>query len=461
MSRRSEWLVAAVVIAAVAAGAALTLFYLRRETHARDAFLYIPRVLKISPAAAILQQYIRIPTTDGNEIDGARFLVARLAEARVHAEIIESAPRRANVYARIRGRVPGEGLLLLNHIDVVPAPGKWTRAPFSGSLLVNQIYGRGAVDMKGTAICELVAFTDVARSGRVPEHDIVFLAVADEEAGGELGTRWLLDHRPDVFEGVRYALNEGGITEIYHESLTYFGIETGSKQAIDLDLVAPTRESLRALRIALEPHFRPREATRVLPGVRRYFTSVAPSTQSNRQYLSNIDAVIAAGKLWLLPATYSELLENTMFVADVHSTPDGRWAMRVAMRNLPDENPDARIAWLASVARPFGATIGTVRSKQGPAPISDDETPLFRLIAEEAKRAFHCPVGPDLLIFSTNDSRYLRARGLVCYGVQVFPVDYYQSLSIHGPDERVRADWFDQGVALMRRIVTRFAFERR
>jgi acetylornithine deacetylase/succinyl-diaminopimelate desuccinylase-like protein len=460
MSRRAEWLIAAVLIAAVAAGAAWTIVYKRRETRDRDANLYIPKHAALTPEAALLQQYIRIRTQDGDEIEGARFLVAELAQAGIHAEVIESAPRRANVYARIRGRTPGEGLLLLNHIDVVPADGKWTRAPFSASVVLNQIYGRGAIDMKGTAICQLAAMRDLARSGRVPERDVVFLAVADEENGGAWGTQWLLDHRPDVFDGIRYALNEGGITEIYREDMTYFGIETGSKQSVDVLVTAPSREPLRALRTALEPHFQPRDAARVLPGVRQFFVSVAPTRQQNREYLANFDRVIAAGKLWLLPPSYTELVMNTLFVTGPRQTVDGTWSMRVLMRNLPDESPDVRLEWLSGIARQFGASIGEVRRKQGPAPISPDDTPLFRLIAAEAKRQFHAPAGPEVLIYSTNDSRFLRARGIVCYGIQAFPVDYSQSLSIHGADERVRVDWFAQGVALTRRIVARAAFDR-
>jgi acetylornithine deacetylase/succinyl-diaminopimelate desuccinylase-like protein len=460
MPRRAEWLIAAFLILLAGGGAVWTFVYKHRAAVDRDANLYIPKNSALTPEAALLQQYIRIKTLDGDEVDGARFLAAQLAEAGIHAEIIESAPRRANVYARIKGRSAGNGLLLLNHIDVVPANGRWTRPPFAGSVVLNQIYGRGTIDMKGTAICQLAAMRNIARSGRVPERDIIFLAVADEENGGTLGTQWLLDHRPDVFEGVRYALNEGGITEIYREAMTYFGIETGSKQSVEVEVVAPAREPLRALRIALEPYFRPRDAARVLPGVRQYFASIAPTRRQNRDYLSNIDSVIGAGKLWLLPETYSELLMNTMYVTGPRRTADGRWSMRVVMRNLPDEKPEERLAWVAAAAKPFGASLGQALRRQGPAPISGEDTPLFRLIADEAKREFHAPAGPEVLIYSTTDSRFLRARGIVCYGVQAFPVDYSQSLSIHGPEERVRIDWFAEGVALTRRIVTRAAFER-
>ncbi|HEY2325838.1 MAG TPA: M20/M25/M40 family metallo-hydrolase, partial [Thermoanaerobaculia bacterium] len=215
-SRAREWVIASIVIALAAAAAALVFVYSQRARRDRDAMLYIPKSSPITPSTLLLERYIRINTVNppGNEIEGARFLAAQLAEAGVKAEIIESAPGRANLYARIKGKHPGGALMLLNHIDVVPPVGKWDRPPFSGSVMINMVYGRGSADMKGVAICELQAFRDVAKSGRVPEHDLVFLAVADEERASVLGTQWLLDHRPDVFEGVRYAINEGGITEM-------------------------------------------------------------------------------------------------------------------------------------------------------------------------------------------------------------------------------------------------------
>src|SRR5205823_3396924 len=152
-------------------------------------------------------------------------------------EIFEPAPGRANLYARIRGKRNGEGLMLASHIDVVPAsPNGWTRPPFSGDIHLNQIWGRGALDMKSITICQLEAFIAVAKSGRQPERDLVLLAVADEETGSANGMRWIVEHRPDILAGIRYALNEGGVTETLSEAITYFGIEIGTKQVITLDL---------------------------------------------------------------------------------------------------------------------------------------------------------------------------------------------------------------------------------
>jgi acetylornithine deacetylase/succinyl-diaminopimelate desuccinylase-like protein len=458
-SRKREWLIASAFILIAVLAAVAAFVYDRQTRRDRDALLFIPKTSPVTPVTLLLERYVRIRTINppGNEIEGARFLAAELAKAGVRAEIIEAAPGRASLYARIKGKHPGDALMLLNHIDVVPPVGKWDRPPFSGSISINMVYGRGTADMKGLAICELEAFRDLARSGRVPEHDLVFLAVADEEMSGALGMQWLLDHRPDLFEGVRYAINEGGITEMAQESMTYFGIETGSKQTIDLDLVSPSRDALLALRRALEPYMEPRHSMRVLPAVRTYFATIASTRRENREVLHDIDNTLAIQKGWLVPINYAELLMNTIWMSGAEPAKEG-FRMRVMMRDLPDEQPDVRLAWLTAFAKPFGATVGEIRQKQGPALPSTGDTPLFRLIASVAARQYRAPAGPEVLPYSTTDSRFLRARGIVCYGVQPFPLDFFQSLGIHGANERVRVDWFEQGVVLFREVVRRWAF---
>jgi len=458
-SRKREWLIASAFILIAVLAALGTFIYARRTRLDRDALIYIPKTSPVTQETLLLERYVRIRTINppGNEIAGARFLAAELAEAGVRSEIIEAAPGRASLYARIKGKHPGDALMLLNHIDVVPPYGKWERPPFSGSIAINMVYGRGTADMKGLAICELEAFRDVARSRRVPEHDLVFLAVADEERGGALGIQWLLDHRPDLFEGVRYAINEGGITEMAQERMTYFGVETGSKQTIDLDLVAPSRNALLALRRSLEPYMEPRHSMRVLPAVRTFLATIGSTRRENREVLHDIDNTLAIQKGWLVPLNYAELLMNTIWISGIEPAEQG-FRMRVMMRNLPDEEPDARLAWLLAFAKPFGATAGEIRQKQGPAPPSTDDTPIFRLIASTAARQYHAPAGPEVLPFSTTDSRFLRARGIICYGLQPFPLDFFQSLGIHGPNERVRVDWFEQGVTLLHEIVGKWAF---
>jgi len=179
-----RWILPLVLLLAGGAFIAVLRFYNARSKQELESQLWIPKPATITPAVALLQQYVRIDTSNppGNELAGARFLAGILEKNGVRAEIIESAPGRASVYARIAGRQHGNGLLLLNHIDVVPATKNgWTRPPFAGEVFLNQLYGRGTLDMKGIAICELLAFAEIARTHRTPERDLVFLATPDEE----------------------------------------------------------------------------------------------------------------------------------------------------------------------------------------------------------------------------------------------------------------------------------------
>jgi acetylornithine deacetylase/succinyl-diaminopimelate desuccinylase-like protein len=456
-----RWRIPILVAAAggLAVGA-LSIYNFISERQVRSQ-MYIPKRVEITPDVALLQQYVRIDTSNppGKETAGARFLAGLLERGGVHAEVIESAPGRGNVYARIRGKRRGEGLMLLNHIDVVPAsaPG-WTRPPFAGQALLDTLYGRGTLDMKGIAICQLLAFLSVAREHPTPERDLVFLATADEEEGGAMGVAWLLAHRPEIFDGVRYVLNEGGINESLQERLTYFGVEVGSKMIVKTELRAPSRAAMQQVRIALEPYFSPRDPDRILPEVRAFFHDIAPLRVEQRTLLDDAVRATAEGKFWLLQRPYRELTQNIVWAEG--TTEDGRGAtMAVALYNLPDEDPEKRLAWLAELIRPYGATVEKVLEKTGPAPFSPRNTRLFALIGDEVQRQWGNDVkfGTEVLNTSYNDSRYLRARGIVCYGIWPFQVAFFETKGIHGVDERVRIPWFHQGVEMLRHLVTRYA----
>ena len=422
--------------------------------------MFVPRQTRVTREIELLQRYVRIDTSNppGDTSAGAAFLAAELRRNGVACEVIESQPGRANVYARIRGRRSGEGLLLLNHIDVVPASlHGWSKPPFSGAILYNQIYGRGTLDMKGIAICELEAFLDVARRGVPPERDLVFLATADEETGGSMGVAWLLAHRPEIFDGIRYALNEGGITESQQERISYFGIEIGTKMVVKLRLHASGRESMQRIRVRLEPFTSPADPDRISPEVKEFFRDIAPLRVEQQPLLADIDRTVAAGKFWLLSRSYKELTQNVMWIWRVESEGSGA-SMRINLFNLPEELPLARIEWLRGIVEPMGGRI-EVMETNGPAPLTSRHTPLFDLIAREVKGEYPgVPVGTEILAASSNDSRYLRARGIDAYGLWPFPVDFYETQGIHSVNERVRADWFQQGVGLMRRLVRRYAF---
>jgi acetylornithine deacetylase/succinyl-diaminopimelate desuccinylase-like protein len=159
-----------------------------------------------------LAEYIRIDTTNppGNESAGVGYLAAILEEAGIEFETAESAPGRGNLWARLKGG--GEpALVLLHHIDVVSAdPRYWQVDPLAGEIRSGYVWGRGALDMKGTAIAQLQAFLALHASGARLTRDVLFVATADEEAGGAYGAGWLIEQHPEIFEGAGFLLNEGG-----------------------------------------------------------------------------------------------------------------------------------------------------------------------------------------------------------------------------------------------------------
>jgi hypothetical protein len=227
---------------------------------------------------------------------------------------------------------------------------------------------------------------------------------------------------------------------------------------VTVELLAPTRDALRRARIALEPSFISDEPERLLPEVRRYFHEIASRRIEDRTLLDDVDRTIAEGKFWLIPRGYRELAQNTV-IAEGPVAAGGGWTMKTHLINLPDELPEARLDWLRSVVEPYGVKIGALLRKNGPVPLTPTDTPFFALITTEIHRVYgDVPVGSMILNVTTNDSRFLRVRGIACYGIWPFPVDLYQTKGIHGINERIRLDWFQQGVTLTRDLVESYGF---
>ncbi|WP_256788992.1 M20/M25/M40 family metallo-hydrolase [Frankia sp. AvcI1] len=153
------------------------------------------------------------PHVRGTERPAAEYVAGRLADVGYDVTYLESgAPGRGNVVARLPGADPSRGALLLHgHLDVVPADAAdWSVHPFSGEVRDGYVWGRGAVDMKGAVAIMLAVARRLRREGAIPPRDLIFAFVADEEAGGWHGARWLVDNRPDLFEGATEAIGEVG-----------------------------------------------------------------------------------------------------------------------------------------------------------------------------------------------------------------------------------------------------------
>jgi len=164
-------------------------------------------------AGTLLSEYIRIDTTNppGNEIRAADFLAERFRDAGFPARVVESESGRASVAARLRGAGTARPIILLNHLDVVPADAaEWTHPPFAGVIEDGWVYGRGAIDCKGMGVVEAMAMLVLKESGAKLSRDVIFLGTADEEVGGKLGAGWFAQTHLASLGEPEFLLNEGG-----------------------------------------------------------------------------------------------------------------------------------------------------------------------------------------------------------------------------------------------------------
>ena len=196
--------------------------------------------------AALCSDLIRIDTTNPGDHSGpgerqaAEHVAALLADAGLEPAVLESHPGRASVVARITGTDPGRPALLIHgHLDVVPADAAdWQVGPFSGELQDDCIWGRGAVDMKDMDAMILAVVRQRLREGRRPPRDIVLAFLADEEAGGTWGARWLVDNHAELFEGVTEAVGEVGGFSATIGGRRIYPIQTAEKGMAWLRLTA-------------------------------------------------------------------------------------------------------------------------------------------------------------------------------------------------------------------------------
>lgn len=189
-------------------------------------------------STGLFQQILRVDTSNppGNETTCAQVLKDYLAAAGVASQLAGEHPDRMNLIARLRGRRPGPALLLLGHMDVVPAePDEWSVPPFSGQVRDGYIWGRGALDMKSQVAAQAVAVARLARAGADFAGEVVYVATADEEEGSVCGARWLAFERPDLVR-CDYLLNEGGGTYVDVGGAPLFTFTVGEKGVVQFTL---------------------------------------------------------------------------------------------------------------------------------------------------------------------------------------------------------------------------------
>ncbi|WP_030420533.1 M20/M25/M40 family metallo-hydrolase [Streptomyces sp. SCSIO 75703] len=408
------------------------------------------------------------PTSD--ERACADWVVARLAEAGIASELVESAPGRANVVARIAGADPDRGALLVHgHLDVVPADAaEWRVPPFSGEIRDGYLWGRGAIDMKDTVAVMLATARHFARTGTRPTRDLVLAFLADEEAGGAYGAHWLVEHRPDLFAGVTEAIGEGGgFSYALDDSRRLYPIENAQRGMAWMELTATGRaghgsspndeNAVTDLAESLTRIGRHTFPVRLIAPVRALLTEAARlqgvDLDLDTEDPDALDAELA--KLGHVADFMQVVLRNsanpTMFSAGYQTNViPGKATARVDGRFLPgheQELTDTIDALLApSVTRRWvNHDIAMETAFEGP--LVDAMCDAVRAEDPDGHPVPYCnPGGTDAKAFTK--------LGIRCFGFKglKLPHDLDYGRLFHGVDERVPLEGLRFGVRVMTRL---------
>lgn len=423
-------------------------------------------------AVGRLQEYIRIDTTNppGNESRGVEFFARIFDEEGIAYESVESAPGRGNIWARLPGS-PEPGLMLLNHIDVVPADERyWSHSPFSGDIQDGYVRGRGTLDMKSVGISQLQAFLALHRMAKPINRDVIFMATADEEAGGLFGAGWLVENRPELFDGIGLLLNEGDGGQI-RDGKVAFGIEVTQKVPLWIRLVAtgepghgstPHAESavtrlVQALSRIHEHPFPPK----VSPAVHAYFKAMAPHVDSPwREAFADMSSAVEdpsfLADLREYNREYHALVCNTVSMtrlegsSKINVIPPSASA-EIDFRLVPNQDPGEFLDSLRQIVNDPTIAIETIMAFT---PVeSPTDTVLYRAIEGVYQRHFpDAPIVPSVLTGFT-DSHYFRDLGIACYGFEATLVPAEEFSGVHGNDERISIENIKRGTRLTLEVV--------
>ncbi len=419
------------------------------------------------------KEYLRINTANppGNEEASMKWFARILQQEGIPFDTASSAPGRGNIWARLKGGNE-PALMLLHHMDVVPAdPRYWEVDPYSAAVKNGDIYGRGALDTKLLGIAHFQAFIALHRL-RVPlNRDVVFMATADEEAGGAFGAGWIVKNRPDAFRGVGFVLNEGGEGSI-ENGRQVFGIEVTQKVPLWLKLIATgnpghgsqpqVSTSVTRLIRALDRLRTYEFAPRIVPAVDAYFKGMAPNagpwqtafldiakTVQDRNTLLRLQADAPAAAALTRNTCSITMLEasNKVNVVPPEAT------AQIDCRTLPDQDHAAFIAELAAVindpAIRIEKTLGFTPA------VSPQDNAVYRAMVDVTRQQF--PQATIIPSVSTGftDSHFFRDLGIPSYGYEPFLVPADQASGLHGNNERLSETNVRRGTAVMLEIVKR------
>lgn len=407
----------------------------------------------------LLSKLIRIDTSNppGDETAAAEFVRDLLVAEGLKAEIVESAPGRGSLVARVPGKGERKSLLLMSHLDVVPASQEgWDHPPFAGVVKGGFVWGRGAWDCKGMVAPEVEAVLLLLREGFQPRGDLVLCLTADEEKGGNMGAGWLVKNRPELVEA-NFVVNEGGGQALTVDGRNHYAIQVAEKGVFWTRLITHGTPGHASM-----PH-KDNALLKMSTYLSKLGTLKTPIRQSEivGQYLSKRLAAMGqapSGELQVNDEFLAELEKtNPKVAAEVNTLvrlsiaptmiqagskeniiPE-RCEAVIDCRLLPGQNAeDLRKTISETIGGLEEVEIQPIQADEGS--ISPMETELYEAIAQTMEELDPgCGLVPYMVSGGT-DSRFFRQRGIPAYGFLPLKPDlsFSEMLSIvHGRNERI------------------------
>ena len=424
----------------------------------------------------LLQELIRFDTTNppGNETACIEFVRAQLEEAGCETTIYAKDPARPNLVSRIEGG-DAPPLLLQGHVDVVTTAGQdWTHPPFEARLEDGCVWGRGALDMKAGVSMLVSAFLRAKRESVQLPGDVVLVVLADEEAGGDLGARFLAEEHPELFEGMRYALGEFGGFTLHMGGRRFYPIQVAEKQICWLKATvrgpgghgAMVHRGGTVARLGklLRDLDRKRLPVHVTPVVREFVERIAAELPRKEAVVlrSLLKPRLTDSALRLLGErgrSLEPMLRNTVNATIVRcgqkiNVVPSEIELELDGRALPGVAPDELIAELQALVGD-DVELELVRHDPGP---SEPDLGLFETLAGVIRELDPEGIPVPLLQIGVTDGRFFSRVGVQTYGFlpMRLPEDFQYAKLIHAADERIPVAALEFGAEAVWRAIQRF-----
>lgn len=439
-----------------------------------------PPAPQLPEATALLSRYVQIDTSNppGGETAAARFLAEVLAAHQIEATILESSPGRGNLHAVLRGDGSARPLVLLHHLDVVPAAGEgWSVPPFSGRVQDGHLWGRGALDVKGLGVMHLLALLRL-KAEKVPlTRDVILLATADEESGGSQGLGFLFEQHPGLLKDVELVWTEGAYA-YRHRGAWVHGIEVAQKTPLWIEVSAsgkpghaaaatsPTAPQRLIAALSRLSSFEP--PLKLLPLISEYYAAVASlEPPGERQPLLDLARALQDpefARSFTSDPVRNAALRNTLAITQLKGSPKenvvpARATATLDLRLLPGEDPARVVAELRSLIDDPSIELTTKLGWPSADP-SPRGGPLYDALAAQIRRGDPQAHLTPVLLLGFSDCHHFRARKISCYGYLPARLEDRDLAGYHGLDERISLHNLEQGVAFTYELVKAVATSR-